>query len=192
MTDTPTPKDRTLYALATVGVIALAALVLWLMGRSMWGSASGFGLWSGDIHSPFNSQRLTDAYTFTHISHGLLFFMLLWLARDHLATGSRLVVAAVLESAWEVLENTPMVIERFRETTMAQGYYGDSILNSVGDILACVAGFLIATQLQNRWVLALFLALELALVFWIRDSLLLNILMLIYPIPGVREWQAAG
>ncbi len=96
-----------------------------------------------------------------------------------------------LESAWEIVENTSYVIERFRETKMAQGYYGDSILNSVGDISAMIVGFLIAMQLTNRWwVLALFVALEASLALWIRDNMTLNIVMLIYPVPGVREWQA--
>jgi len=187
-----TDLDRNWTAAAVVVTIASAAAILYLMSRTPWGSAPGPGLWSGDIHSELNSQRLFDPYTFTHVSHGLLFFMLLWLAaRDYLTTGARLVAAVVIESAWEILENTPLVIERFRETTMAQGYYGDSIFNSVGDILACIVGFAIAVKLANRWVVALFVVLELALVLWIRDSLLLNVLMLIYPIPGLREWQAA-
>ena len=177
--------SKTLAAVA--GVVVLAALVLLGMGRTMWGAAEGFGLWSGDIDSKFNSQRLTDPYTFSHISHGLVFFLLLSLAfADRLAERYRMVVAVVLEGVWEVVENTPMVIDRFRETTIAQGYYGDSVLNSVGDVMACAVGFAIAIRLTNRWwVLGLFALLEGLLAVWIRD-----IIMLVYPIPGLREWQA--
>lgn len=181
------------YLVAATITLVLAAIVLLAMGRTMWGAADGPGLWSGDIYSKLNSQRLTDPYTFSHVSHGLVFFGLLWLlVREYLSVGGRLVATVILESSWEVLENTPMVIERFREATMAQGYYGDSVLNSMGDILACVVGFTLAMKLPNKWIIPVFLLLEALLVFWIRDSMLLNILMLVYPVPGIREWQAAG
>lgn len=179
---------------AAAGIVVLAAIVLLSMGRTMWGEASGFGLWSGDIHGPLNSQLLFDAYTFSHINHGLLFFLLLWVvAADRLSVDVRLLVATLLESTWEVVENTPFVIERFREATIAQGYYGDSVLNSIGDIFACTVGFAIAATIDdNVWTVVLFLAVEAALALWIRDNVLLNLLMLIYPVPGIREWQAAG
>ena len=178
------------YAVAAAGIIVLGTLVLLGMGRTMWGAADGFGFWSGDIHSKFNSQRLADPYSFSHISHGLVFFLLLSLLRDYLVDGVRFLVAVFMESTWEVVENTPFVIERFRETTIAQGYYGDSVLNCIGDIFCCIIGFSIALRFGNKWALAAFVGLEILLAFWIRDNMTLNIIMLIYPVPGIREWQA--
>lgn len=184
------PEARWRLALGALAVLVGAALALAALGRTPWGSASGPGLWAGDIHGALNSQYFADPYSFTHVNHGLLFFLILWaVAAERLSVGARFLVALVVEAAWEVVENSPFVIERFRETTIAQGYYGDSILNSVGDILACVLGFWIAYRLPNRWVVALFFALEVALVLWIRDSMVLTLVMLIYPIPGLREWQ---
>lgn len=177
--------------LAVAGLVATTALGLFLMGREPFGAADGFGLWTGDIHSEFNSQRLTDPYSFSHVVHGLLFYLLLWLAAaERLGERVRLLVAVGVEGIWEFIENSPMVIERFREATIAQGYYGDSILNSVGDVLAMIVGFVIAMHLRNRWVVALLVAIELVLLWWIRDNMTLNLVMLIYPVPGLREWQA--
>jgi hypothetical protein len=185
--------DRIHYALSVASLILATAVVLLVMGREPWGAAAGPGLWTGEVDGRLTSQRLADPYAFTHIGHGLLFFGLLSLiASDYLEAGARLVVATGLEGLWEVAENTPFVIERYREATIALGYYGDSVLNSVGDMLAMVVGFLVAVRLPNDWVLPVFLVLEAVLVFWIRDSLLLNILMLVYPVPGIQEWQAAG
>lgn len=181
--------DAKRYALACAAIVLLGALALLGMGRTLWGAASGFGLWSGDVDGGLNSQRLADAYTFSHVSHGLVFFLLLSPLREQLATGLRLLVAVFAETAWEVLENTPLVIERFREATIAQGYYGDSILNCLGDVLACIVGFGLAAGLGRRGAFAAFVALELLLAAWIRDGMTLSILMLLVPVPAVQEWQ---
>jgi len=178
---------------AAVGLLLATAVGLYLMGREPWGTAEGFGLWTGDIESELNSQRLADPYSFTHIVHGLVIYLLLWVVAAHrLGERARLLVAVGVEGVWEFVENTPYVIERFREATIAHGYYGDSILNSLGDVLAMIVGFTIAMHLRNRWVVALFVGIELILLIWLRDNMTLNLIMLVYPIPGLREWQAGG
>ncbi|MFB6262371.1 MAG: DUF2585 family protein [Bradymonadaceae bacterium] len=186
----PESSDRS-RALAVAGILVLAMVALYSMGRTPWGTAGGPGLWTADPASKLTSQLLTDPYTFTHVNHGLVFFLVLWATTGAwLEVGDRLVVTAVLESCWEIVENTPTVIERFREATIALGYYGDSILNSTGDILACLLGFWIASRLRNKWwVVGLFVALEVGLALWIRDNMTLNLLMLIHPVPAVRQWQ---
>lgn len=169
------------YAAATVGLIVLAAVVLLLMGRTMWGEAPGFGLWTGDTGGNLNSQLLADPYSVSHVSHGLVFFMILWaIAGQKLVAEVRLLIAVLVEGLWEILENTPMVIQRFREDAMNQGYFGDSVLNSVGDILAMVLGFWLAMKLPKvRWVLVTFIALEVALYLWIGDNMTRNIIVLL-------------
>ncbi len=140
-----------------------------------------------------NSQHLSDPYTLTHFLHGLGFYGLLWLfLRKRSGVGSRLVVTTALESGWEVLENTKCIIEKYREDTLALGYFGDSILNSVSDIVACGVGFMAAAYLPEIGSVLLFAAVEILLVIWIRDSLMLNILMLIWPLDSVREWQLSA
>ena len=96
-----------------------------------------------------------------------------------------------MEAAWEVFENTEFVIQRYREETAALGYNGDSIFNSFGDILTCIAGFMIAQWLGFKRSVLVFIVTELVLILWIRDSLLLEIFMLIYPIESLKAWQMA-
>jgi hypothetical protein len=147
-------------------------------------------LWSGDIYSNQNSQQFTDPYTFTHVIHGVLLYGLLWLiGGKRMPPGAMLVWAVALESGWEVLENTNFVINRYRETTISLDYYGDSIFNSIGDILAMMVGFGLASRLPGRVAAVGALALDAALLFLIHDSLLVNIIMLIYPIEAIRRWQ---
>ncbi len=169
--------------------VAVTAGVLLAMGRTLWGTAGQPGLWSGDIWSQFNSQRLADPYTLTHISHGLGLYGLLWLAARNLPVRVRGVLAVAIEAGWEVFENSDWVIQRYREATISLDYYGDSVINSTGDILTAALGFVLASWFPWRVTLAGFLLLEAVLLLWIRDSLLLNILMLIYPISGVKIWQ---
>lgn len=156
----------------------------------MWICACGKILpWAGRVCSPDNSQHLFDPYSFTHLLHGVAFFWLLaWLAPRWRST-TQLLVATAVEAAWEVFENTNFIIERYRSETAALGYNGDTVSNSFGDILCCVAGFLIARQLGLRRSLLVFVALELVLIVWIRDSLLLEIMMLIAPIDALKAWQ---
>jgi hypothetical protein len=173
---------------------ALAAVILLAMGRAPYYASGPITLWYGNAWGPQNSQQFTDPYTFTHVTHGVLLYGLLHLVARRLPVRARGVLAVAMESAWEVFENTDMVINRYRAATMALGYYGDSVINSMGDILACVVGFLIAARLPTRATIAMVLVLELTLTLWIRDSLLLNVVMLLYPIAAVKTWQlrAAG
>ena len=148
-------------------------------------------LWHGVVASSENSQHLSDWYTFSHIIHGFAFYGLFWLIgrRWGWPVGLRLVFAAVLESAWEILENTPLIINRYREQTIALDYYGDSVLNSVADIGAMMLGFIAAWRLPILLIVALTVVMELAVAWWIRDNLTLNILQLLYPTEAVLRWQ---
>ena len=182
------PPAWTYVALSTA-IIGVAALILLAMGRTPWCRCDSIKLWTNDAWGPENSQQFTDPYTFTHVTHGVLLYLLLWVVARKQLLGTRVVLAVALESGWEILENTDMVINRYRALTMALGYYGDSVLNSVGDILACVVGFALAARLPTRATVGMVIVLEVTLTLWIHDSLLLNIVMLIYPIDAVRTWQ---
>jgi uncharacterized protein DUF2585 len=159
------------------------------LGRSPWGPSGSPGLWTSDVWGPENSQRLADPYTFTHILHGAGFYGLLRVVASAQPVGTRAVAAVILESAWEIVENSDLVIERYRTTTASQGYSGDSILNSVGDILACLLGFGLTARLPTRVTVLGAIGIEIWLAAWIRDGLVLNIVMLAYPINAVRLWQ---
>jgi hypothetical protein len=177
-------------ALVAAGIIAVAILALFGMGRVPYCECGVIRFWSGNIWSNENSQQFTDPYTFTHILHGTLFYALLWLGfRRRADAGTRLLWAIAIESAWEVFENTNFIIDRYREATISLDYYGDSILNSTGDILAMIAGFELARRLPVRASIAGTIALDFVLLLTIRDSLVLNIVMLIYPVEAIRQWQ---
>ena len=183
---------RTLPWLAIVGVLAFTAYQLRSQGRLWWCSCDYLLLWSGDAWSSDNSQHLLDPYSFTHILHGFVFYGLLVLLAPGLSLVWRLFAAVAIEAVWEVVENTEFVIDRYREETAALGYNGDTVVNSVSDILVCGLGFMLARWLGFRRTLALFVASEVVLALWIRDGFLLNILMLVYPVDAIAEWQAAG
>jgi hypothetical protein len=142
------------------------------------------------VNSNQNSQQLADPYTFTHLIHGFAFYFLIWVIfGEKIPLGARLALAVGLECGWEILENTDFVINRYREATISLDYYGDSVLNSIGDILVCALGFMLAAKLPVWTTIALAVLLELVLIIWIKDSLLLNIIMLIYPLPAIKNWQ---
>src|SRR5262249_15743384 len=132
---------------------------------------------------------LFDPYTFTHITHGVLFYGLLTVIFKRLPLDTRLLIAVGMESIWEVIENTSVVIERYRAETISLNYYGDSIVNSIGDIMACLFGFLLASRLPKPATVFGTIALEILLVAWTRDNLALNLIMLIHPSPTIRAWQ---
>jgi hypothetical protein len=178
---------------AIVGLlVALSAALLLAMGRPPAYQHGPARLWSGNVQSDQNSQQLADPYTLTHVTHGVLLFWLVGLVRPRPATRTRVVLAIALECAWEVFENTDLVIQRYRATTVSLGYYGDSVLNAVGDVLAAAAGALIAAWLP-WWLLVLgVLLLEGILAVWIRDNLTLNVLMLLRPVEAIRRWQQGG
>lgn len=183
-------KARLLFVV--LAVLLATAFELRQQGR-LWICACGrFLPWLGDAWSAETSQQLFDPYSFTHMLHGFVFCGLLaWvLPRSHWSW--RLSLAVMAEAVWEVVENTELVIGRYRETTAALGYNGDTIVNSLGDITACALGFLLARRLGLLRTVIVFAATEIVLLIWIRDSLLLNIIMLIYPSDKLRAWQAAG
>ena len=98
-------------------------------------------------------------------------------------------MAISLEALWEILENSQFIIQRYRESTMALGYNGDSVINSMGDLISCITGFMLARYLGLRYSIALIIVIEIALLFWIRDNLTLNIIMLVCPIEAIKNWQ---
>jgi len=145
--------------------------------------------WSWNIWSTHNSQHVIDPYSFTHVLHGVLEFWLIGLIFPRVPLAWRFFMAIFIESSWEVAENTSYVIQRYREETMSLDYFGDSIINSLADIVCCGLGFLIAYKLRFWKSLVLFVATELILILTIRDSLIINIIMLIWPIEALKNWQ---
>ena len=183
--------------LAIMVVLVGAAYQLRSQGRLWWCACDYLLLWSGDPWSSYNSQHLLDPYSFTLVLHGFVFcgFVfcgLLALTVSRLTAVWQLWIAVSMEAVWEVVENSQFIIQRYREETAALGYQGDTIINSLADILLCGVEFALARRLGLRRTVALFGVTEVALAVWIRDNLSLNVLMLIYPIEVVKEWQAAG
>jgi Protein of unknown function (DUF2585) len=179
--------------LLTAAVVAGTALVLLWMGRVPICKCGYVKLWHGTVHSSENSQHLTDWYTVSHVIHGILFYGGLWLVACatglRMSLGLRLALATLLEAGWEIVENTDFVINRYREATIALDYYGDSVVNSVADILAMIAGFLLAARLPVVVSVAIAVVLELGLAYWIRDNLTLNVIMLLWPLESIKAWQ---
>lgn len=189
----PASREKYWTVLAIVASIVAAAILLRAEGR-LWICACGsVQIWSGQICSANNSQHFLDPYSFTHVLHGFLFFWLIaWILGRRLNGPWQLVLAIAVESCWEVFENTNFIIDRYRSQTAALGYNGDTVINSFGDILCCLIGFIIARRLGWRRSFIAFGLLELLLIVWIKDSLLLEILMLIIPIDAIRAWQMCG
>jgi hypothetical protein len=173
-------------------ILTGAAAILLAMGRNPICTCGSIELWVGARNSARTSQMLADWYSLSHVVHGLLFYALLWLVARRWPMEWRFLAALVIEAAWEVTENTPLVIDRYRTTTAALGYTGDSVINSLSDILMMALGFLAARKLP-LWAAALLLiALEIIPLFAIRDNLTLNVWTLIAPNPALQAWQAGG
>jgi hypothetical protein len=186
------PRSNAVAVAVSLAIIACVAIILLAMGRVPICKCGYVKAWHGVVASSENSQHLSDWYTFSHIIHGFAFYGLLWLVGRRWPFGVRLVVALMIESSWEIFENTAFVINRYRESTIALDYYGDSVINSVSDILAMAAGFFVASRMPIGWVVAATIAMELGVGFAIRDNLTLNILMLVSPLEAVRRWQMGG
>lgn len=177
-----------------ISLIILAATAAWLLldGRQPWPSSGRVQLWYDDPWGPEGSQHLFDWYSPSHLLHGVLFFGLLWLVARRLAVGWRFVVATLVECAWEIAENSDAVIERYRTVTASKDYFGDSVLNSVVDVLCMAAGFWLARVIPVWASVLIVLGFEALTVWLIRDGLALNVLMLLWPVDAVRDWQAVA
>jgi hypothetical protein len=177
---------------AFLSVLVLTGGSELLMGRSPLGPDGRFGLWEGNIWSSECSQRLADPYSFSHIAHGILFFWSLWLVARKAPVRYRFLVAVLFEAGWELLENSPLIINRYREATIALGYVGDSVMNSLSDIGMMSLGFLFASRVRPWVSVAAVVAMEVGCALWVRDNLTLNIIMLLHPVEAIKAWQAAG
>jgi hypothetical protein len=178
------------HLVLTVAIVAVAALILLLMGHPPICKCGAVKLWHGVTFSAENSQHLSDWYSPSHVIHGFIFYGLAWLFLRRHSFGLRLVAATLVEAAWEVVENTPLVINRYREATIALDYFGDSVLNSASDIAFMVLGFFLAARLPVWLTVLIAMALELFTGFFIRDNLTLNVIMLLWPVEAIRDWQA--
>ena len=188
-------QERTLYTIylgLAVGLMALQAAALVAMRHPPICTCGYIDLWHGNPSGPETSQHLTDWYTYTHVIHGFGFYLLLrWIApRKPLVL--RLVIAIGLEASWELIENTPIIMDRYRQSALARGYFGDSVVNSVADTIAAVLGFALARLLPVWLSVVLVISLELFAAYMIRDNLILNIIQLIYPSEVISVWQSGG
>lgn len=188
---TPNSPWRPIWIASAVSLLVML-IGLKLEQRALFCGCGDWSPWISDVDSRHCSQHMFDAYTFSHVQHGVLFFAGLWLLRDRISREWRLWVALFLEAAWEVFENSAFVIHRYRTATIALGYEGDSITNSLCDTLACVAGYWLASRITWKWSVAFFIAVELVLLTAIRDSLVLNVVMLVYPLEAIKQWQLGG
>lgn len=178
-----------MYILLSIGVIAFVGFVEYLMGHILICKCGYIKLWQSQIFSSENSQHISDWYSFSHIIHGFAFYYLAKWLFPKKSAGFWFLIAVLIESGWELIENSPFVINRYREGGISLDYYGDSVLNSVMDIIFMVLGFWLAARLPVWLIVSLIILMELGVLFFIRDNLTLNIIMLLYPFDGIKQWQ---
>ncbi len=186
--------------LSCIIVFAIVAVLELMSGRSLLGPDGHFGWWDNDVWSSENSQRVADAYSFSHIIHGMLFYGFLWFIASRLPKRLQdkfprkywFLIALILEAGWELLENSPLIINRYREATIALGYVGDSVLNSVCDVGMMAIGFLIARFTKVWIIVVMIIVMELGCLWWVRDNLTLNVVMLVHPVQAIKDWQSEG
>ncbi len=176
------------YIIATIVLLFATANILFLMGRVPWCTCGTIKLWYS-ANGPENSQHIADFYTFSHIIHGFLFYFFLWKFLPKIPLLNRALLALFPEIIWELIENSNMIIDHYRQTTVSINYYGDSVLNSVCDILAMVLGFWIAARLPVWATICLVLLMEICTAYLIRDNLTLNVIMIIFPLQSIKQWQ---
>jgi len=184
-----TRRTQWVHVGGVLAIVLAAASVELAMGRVPICRCGYVKLWHGIVNSSENSQHVTDWYTFSHVIHGIGFYALLWVAARRLPLRTRFVLAVLLEAGWEVFENTPFVINRYRAATISLDYYGDSVINSMSDIAAMMVGFAFARKAPVWTALAIVVLFETMMAVVIRDNLTLNIVMLIHPFEVIRRWQ---
>jgi uncharacterized membrane protein (GlpM family) len=173
-------------------VIAFVAITERAQSRLLICKCGYVKIWEGGVNSADNSQHIADWYSLSHIIHGFIFFGVMWLLTRKWSLANRLIVATLVEGGWELLENSTFIINRYREGTISLDYYGDSIINSTSDIAFMIIGFFITSKLPWKITLAAAIAMELLALYVIRDNLTLNIIMLLYPLEAIKNWQAGA
>ncbi len=193
-------KKHRFIILSAVIVCGLVAGIEWSEGRSLLGPDGAFGWWDNNIWGNETSQRVADVYSFSHIIHGILFYGFLWFIWKKLPASLQakfprkywFLIALLIEGGWELLENSPLIINRYREATIALGYFGDSVMNSTCDVLMMALGFLWARFFKVWVLIAIIVVFELGTLWWVRDNLTLNVLQLVYPSQAIKAWQGEG
>jgi hypothetical protein len=181
---------RVWWIVAIAATVSLTGWLEYTQGRNLICTCGRVLPWFGDVWASETSQHLLDPYSFTHLLHGFLLCGLITLALCRWPMGWQLWLAVLVESGWELLENSAFVIQRYRTQTESLGYVGDSVVNSMGDILVCALGFLVARRLGFKRSLIVFVVIEVTLLILFRDSLILNIIMLLFRVPWLQNWQA--
>ncbi len=189
-TSTSRSSSNKWYVVAAA-LLLVQVLVLYFMGRLPICECGYVKLFEPGVNTPGNSQHLADWYTPSHIIHGFLFYWFAWLLLRQKPLSMRLSLAVLIEAAWEILENSPVIIDRYRTATMALGYAGDSILNSAMDTVFMVLGFFFAARVPVWLTILVAIFFEILTAWLIRDNLTLNVLMLVAPIESIKTWQNA-